>query len=112
MAEDEEETDDAIQEVMMAMCKMNHGQPCAAVRPYRKTEQRVLQAARERDERESADKAFVQKTIVNYVRALIDDRETLEDVRQALGVSKTYELTRMNRIYEPARTHVLQQLVT
>ena len=95
----------------MGMCKRNHAQRRGVVRPFKRTEQRVFQAARERDRRESTSKSFLQKTIVNYVHALIDDRETLENIREALGVSKTYELMRMNYLYEPARTHLLQQAV-
>jgi hypothetical protein len=95
----EDDFDNVMDEMMFGMCKLKRRKHIDYVRPHKKTEQRVLEAARERDERESTNKSFVQQTIVGYVHALIDDRETLENIREALGVKNTYNLMRLNFLY-------------
>jgi len=105
------ETDDTIQEMMYAMCKSPRRRHRGSVRSYKETEKRVLEATKRQDARESTEKAYMQQTVQSYARALIDDRETLENIREALGVTATYDLMLVNLLYEPARTHVLQQIV-
>lgn len=105
------ETDDTIQEMMYAMCKGPRRRHRGLHRSYKETEKRVLEATRRQDARESTEKAYTQQTVQNYARGLIDDRETLENIREALGVTATYDLMLVNLLYEPARTHVLQQVV-
>jgi len=79
-------------------------------RPKKHTERRLLDAAGVRDECESVPGATQQATR-NAARALISDRETLENLCQALGTDSVYDIMLANLLHEPARTRALQAVI-
>ena len=111
MAASEQEYSDSLRETVYLICKSGYRRRFNQGRPYKRTEERVLKATKRQDTRESMNKVIPQRTVTNHAAALIDDRDTIENIREALGVRNTYKLMHINQLYEPARTYLLQRVV-
>jgi len=78
-----------------------------ARRSVKQAEKRVLEATGRQDACNSLGAPHTRQKVSNHARALIDDRETLEHIREALGPDLVFDLLLVNTLYEPARTHIL-----
>jgi hypothetical protein len=97
--------------VIHGVCKCRRTGCSRFLRPFTVSEQRVLEAAKRYDVRRSMCRTHIRPLVTNHVRGLLDDRETLENLREALGVENVYDLMLMNLLYEPARTRLLRRMV-
>ena len=104
------ETAELIDELAAGMYKARCVGTSYLRRPKKHTERRLFEAAECRDDCESIPGATQQATR-NAARALINDRETLENLCQALGTDSVYDVMLANLMHEPARTRALQAAI-
>ena len=95
--------------ILSGECKCRRTGSKSYLRPFTISEKRVLEAAECYDRRMNMRRSkFVCSS--NHVRGLIDDRETLENLREALGPETVYSIMYVNLLHEPARTHLLEHM--
>ena len=81
------------------------------MRPYTPAEERVYEAAKYYDvSRSMRTQRPNQFEATSYFRGIIGDRETLENVREALGAATVYDIMYVNLLYEPARSEALHYI--
>lgn len=103
---------EVLRRVDYGTCKCRPTGTYGSQRAYTVSERRTFEAAQHYDARMVRPKdMFIRPRVKNHVRGLIDDRETLESVREALGGKTVYDIVQANRLYEPARTHALQAVI-
>jgi len=93
------------------ICKCRRTGACGALRSLTISERRALEAAKYYDARYSMrHQRFVRPQVTGHVRGLVDDRETLENVREALGAHTVYDIMHANMLHEPARSEALNYI--
>jgi len=102
-----DEYDELMGELLAGMHKARYVGNSYLQRPKKQTERRLLCAAGNRDDRESIPGVGRQQATQNAANALINDRETLENLCEALGTNTVYDIMLLNLLYEPARSHAL-----
>jgi len=111
MAGEAGEADELMEELMAGMHKARYVGDSYLQRPKKQTEKRLLWAAGVRDDCESVPGVATQQATSNAARALINDRETLENLCEALGTDSVYDIMLANLMHEPARTRALQAVI-
>jgi len=101
------EYDELMEELMAGLHKARYVGNSYLKRPKKQTEKRLLWAAGVRDDCESIRGAGRQQATQNAANALINDRETLENLCEALGTNTVYDIMLLNLLYEPARSCIL-----
>jgi hypothetical protein len=104
------EYDELMEELLAGLYKVGYVGTSYLQRPKKQIEQRVLWAAGVRDDCESMRGVGRQQATQNAANALINDRETLENLCEALGTDTVYDIMLLNLLYEPARSHALSSV--
>jgi len=105
------EDDEMYGEMATCMRKVMHlMQTHTARRSFKATEQRVLEATAYQDMSNSVGEPYRYENVSNHARALINDRETLDNLYRVFSEPVIFDIMLTNLLYEPARTHLLERV--